>query len=118
MDNLAGMIIMALCCFGCAILFFGIGVWADKSEKPFHFWAGTKIAPEKVMNISAYNRACAVMWKFYSVPYWSCGVLACLSGIDRIYMTVSAVLLFLAGIPGSFVLVWQYTKIEKKYIVK
>ena len=115
MDNLAGMIIMAVCCFGCALLFFGIGIWAEKSTKPVHFWSGTRIDPQKVSDISAYNHACAVMWKLYSVPYWFCGVLACLDGIHPICMILSTVLLFAACIPGVFWLVWRYSKIEKQY---
>ena len=118
MDNLAGLIIMSVCCFGCGLLFFGIGVWADKSNKPIHFWAGTKIDPEKVSDISGYNHACALMWKAYSIPYWGCGILSCMDGINRIFSIASAVLLFLACIPGVFGLVWQYTKIEKRYITK
>ena len=118
MDNLTGMIVMAVCCFGCAVLFFGIGVWAEKSKKPVHFWAGSRIDPEKVSDIPGYNHACTVMWKVYSIPYWCCGVLACLGGIDRMFMVASTVLLFLACIPGVILLARQYTRIEKKYIVK
>ena len=118
MDNLVGMIIMAVCCFGCAVLFFGIGIWAHKSGKPVHFWAGTKVDPAKVTDIPAYNRECAVMWKLYSIPYWCCGILTCLNGIDPIFMIASTVVLFLACIPGVFLLAGQYAKIEKQYILK
>lgn len=118
MDNFAGMIIMAVCCFGCAALFFGIGIWADKSSKPVHFWAGSKVNPETVSDIPGYNHACGVMWKVYSVPYWCCGILACLDGIDPVFMIASTVVLFLACIPGVFLLAGQYVKIEKRYIIK
>jgi len=35
--SVAGAIIVAICCFGCALTFLGIGVWASKSNKPIHF---------------------------------------------------------------------------------
>ena len=116
--QIAGMVIMAFCCFGCALLFFGIGIWADKSEKPVHFWSGTKIDPEKVTDIPGYNHACSVMWKWYSIPYWMSGIFSCLDFMGRGFMVTAAVLLFAACIPGLFFLVRQYRRIEKTYILR
>ena len=118
MDNFAGMIIMVVCCFGCAMLFFGIGRWADQSKKPVHFWSGTTVNPEKVSDIPAYNHACALMWKQYSIPYWFCGIFSCLGVIDRIFSIIAVILLFVACLPGAFWLVGQYSKIEKMYFIR
>ena len=62
-----GVIVMALCGFGCGALFFGIGVWAGKAKKPVHFWAGSRIDPRTITNVAAYNRENARMWKKFSV---------------------------------------------------
>ena len=118
MDNLAGVIIMAICTFGCALLFYGIGIWAENSSKPVHFWSGSKVDPSKVLDIPAYNHACAVMWKRYSVPYWCCGILAYLDLLYPGCMMISVIMLLAACLPGAFWLVSKYTKIEQKYIIK
>ena len=102
---------MIICCLGCAALFYGIGIWADKSEKPVHFWSGSKVDPATIADVDSYNHDNAVMWKVYSVAYWIAGVLAFFDHC-MIYATV---LLILACFPGMFFLVRQYMRIEKRY---
>ena len=85
--------------------------------KPMHFWAGSRIDPAKVLDIPAYNHACAVMWKCYSVPYWLCGIFACLDGIHPVCMIISTVLLFAACVPGLFWLIRKYKCIEKQFLI-
>ena len=115
-SNIPRVIIMALCCFGCAVLFYGIGIWADKSEKPVHFWSGTTVDPTKVTDIPGYNHACAVMWKWYSVPYWLSGIFSCLDPWYDGSMIVATVLLVAACVPGFIFLVLRYHRIVKTYI--
>jgi len=114
--SVAGAIVMAICCFSCAIGFFCIGFWAEKSEIPVHFWAGTVVDPDKVEDISGYNHANAVMWRVYSIPYWLAGLLGCLGFLGDIYTLLAAALLFLACFPGISLLVRRYRKIEEQYI--
>ena len=92
-DMIAGIIIMAATCFGCGALFFGIGIVARHSKKPFAFWAGTTVNPERVSDIAGYNRASARMWKWYSFPYFSAGILACLEPVSHVFAVLAAVLL-------------------------
>ena len=116
--SVVGAVIMALCCFGCGLTFSCIASCAKKSKKPFHFWSGSKVDPEKVTDIPAYNRANAAMWRVYAIPYWIAGVFGCLGFLGDIFATVSAVIMFLACIPGVFFLVLRYTKIEKEFVRK
>ena len=116
-ENLAGILIWAICLFGCAFLFFGIGIWAQRSKKPVHFWSGTTVALETVRDIPAYNHANAVMWKWYSAPYFLSGVLGCLDFLYPWCMPVAVILLMLSCVPGCFVLVWAYMRIQKTYIL-
>ena len=116
--SVAGAIIMAICCFGCAALFYAIGAWAAKARKPVSFWSGIKVDADKVKDIPAYNRANAVMWKVYSIPYWTCGIFGSLGFLGDVFTIVSAVILFLACVPGLILLVRRYHKIEKLYVMK
>ena len=118
MDNesVIGAVIMAVCCFGCGLTFDGIAMWAKKSSKPINFWSGTQVDPEKVTDIPAYNQANAVMWIVYSIPFWLAGLAGCFGFLGEVFTMISAVLLAVACIPGGFLLVWQYRRIEKKYI--
>lgn len=107
-----GLIIMVVCCWGSAGLFCGIGLWAEHCKKPIHFWSGTKIDPETVTDIPAYNHANAVMWELYSIPYW-------LAGVCSFYSELCAgILIMLASVPGLAYLFWQYGRIEKEFIKK
>lgn len=115
-EQILGIAIMTVCCFGCAVLFFVIGAWADRSNKPANFWAGTKINVNNVSDLHGYNHACAVMWKIYSIPYWFAGILGCLDFISHGFTIVAAISLFLACFPGLLILIWQYKRIEKAYI--
>ena len=117
MDNdlIVGVIVMALCGFGCGALFFGIGIWADKSEKPFGFWANRPIPEEKVTDVAAYNRANSVMWKAYSTVYWLSGIVSLFGVFGEEFILAGAIILTAAFIPGIFFLVSHYRKIEKRF---
>ena len=116
--NFVGAIIMALCCFGCGLTFWGIGYFAEKAKKPVNFWSGTSVPAEKVSDVQGYNHANAVMWKVYSKPYHLAGIFGCLGFMGDAYTIVSAILLSLACFPGAFFLIRQYRRIEKQYITK
>ena len=112
-DLLIGIVTMCFCCFGSGLLFWGLGIWSEKSKKPMGFWAGSEIAASRISDISGYNHANAVMWKWYSLPYWIGGIVGCFG-----YMTAAGVIMFLAAFPGIPILISQYKRIEKQFFVR
>lgn len=112
----AGTMIMLVCTWGCAALFWFIGRHAQRTEKPAHFWAGTEIDPSQISDIAAYNHANARMWKWYSVPYWISGIVSCFGFLGNAYIIAGAAILFLACFPGLYFLIRRYRKIERAYI--
>ncbi|MBR4290386.1 MAG: hypothetical protein IKT52_07080 [Oscillospiraceae bacterium] len=115
-EQTVGTIIMLLCSWGCAVLFYLIGRFADRSRKPVHFWAGTKIDPRRISDVEAYNHANAAMWKLYSVPYWLAGVLSCFGLLSEVFIIAGMVMLFLACVPGIPLLIREYKQIERIYV--
>ena len=109
---MAGMIIWCITIFGCAILFYGMGVYAQKREKPMHFWSGTTVDASKITDVKAYNKENARMWKIYSLWYFASGIIYFWS------VGIAIALLVLACTVGMGVLVSTFTKIEKKYKIK
>ncbi len=109
---MAGAIIWCITVFGCAILFLGIGIYAERREKPMWFYAGTTVDPTKISDVKAYNRENARMWFSYSLWYFASGIL---------YFWkewVAITLLILACTVGILILVVNFNEIEKKYKVK
>ena len=117
-EAIVGAVIMALCGFGCGLLFWAIGAWAERSKKPVAFWSGSKVDPGKVKDIPAYNHANAVMWKAYAMPYWLSGLIGCLGFLGEGVVLAAAIVMTLSCFPGMFFLVFRYGKIEKQYISK
>lgn len=115
-ESIVGAIIMCVVCFGCGVLFIGIGVWATNLEKPMHFRSGFTIDPKTVDDIPEYNRKNAAMWKWYSLPYWFAGIFGLFSWKCEWCMYVSMALLLIACIPGLGVLIACYKHIEKEHI--
>ena len=115
-ETIVGAIIMCVVCCGCGALFLGIGVWANGLEKPMHFWSGSVIDPKTVRDIPEYNRKNALMWKWYSLPYWFAGIFGLFSWKCEWCMYVSMALLLIACIPGLGVLIACYKHIEKEHI--
>ena len=110
-----GVIVMALCGFGCGALFFGMGVYAAKLKKPMHFWSGSAVDPKTISNVPAYNRANGKMWKQFSVPFWMCGVLAIASLWAQWCAVAYTILIFAGSIGGAVWLLLRYQQILKKY---
>ena len=109
---MAGMIIWSIVIFGCAFLFFGIGIYAEKCEKPMWFWSGTSVDPSKISDVKAYNKENAKMWKLYSLWYFA-------SGIIYFWNVGMAIAILVASCTvGMVILVAIYNKIEKKYKIK
>ena len=115
-DAIAGTWIMIICCWGCGALFLGTGIWANCRKRPMHFWAGTKIDPDSVSDIPAYNRENGRMWMLYSIPYWIAGVFSLFIGNAQWCAVAALGLILLACFPGLLILIRQYQRIEKKYI--
>lgn len=109
---MAEAIIWCITVFGCAILFLGIGLYAEKREKPMWFFAGTTVDEKKITDVKAYNKENGMMWKIYSLWFFASGM---------IYFWnewISVLLLVLGCTVGIGILVATFTKIEKKYKVK
>ena len=102
-------IIWYLCSFGCAALFFGIGIYAQKLEKPMWFWSGVEVNPTVITDIPQYNQENGRMWKYYSLWYWAAGL--CWHWRPGIAVAI----LVLGGSLGTVLLVRKYLEIEKKY---
>lgn len=114
-EAIIGSIIMILCGFVCGFAFFGIGIWAKKSQKPMHFYSGTTVDPRTISDISAYNTENSVMWKIYSVPYFLSGFCGIGGLFDGRFSYGAFSLLLLAGTVGIGWLVWRYHRILEAY---
>ena len=109
---MAGKIIMCAVAFGCALLFFGIGVYARRLDKPMWFWTGTEVDPSTISDIKKYNKENAIMWQTYSLWYFA-------SGIAEFCSSVAALVFLISGCSiGLVILVASYNRIYKKYSIK
>ena len=109
---MVGKIIMWVVCFGFGILFYSIGVYAQRSKKPMWFWSGTEVKPWTITDVKSYNKENALMWKLYSLWYFA-------AGVAEIWNTVVAVVLLVASFVIGFpILIATYDRIYKKYRVK
>ena len=107
-----GKIIMCIISFGCGILFFAIGSYAKRLEKPMWFWSGSEVDATKITDVKKYNKANCIMWQSYSLFFW-------LSGILEFFTPIFAVIfLFVGSTFGSLILIFVYNKILEKYQVK
>ena len=109
---MAGLIIWSITIFGCAILFYGMGIYAEKRESPMHFWAGTTVDASKITDVKAYNKENAKMWKIYSLWYFASGIIYFWNEV------ISFIILMLSCTLGMGILVTTFNRIEKKYKVK
>ena len=108
---MAGAIIGCIVYFGCAILFYGIGIYAQRLQKPMWFFSGTEVDPQTITDVGQYNRENARMWKLYSLWYVA-------SGAAEIWNSILALAFLLLGCSvGIALLVWSYQKIYNKYKV-
>ena len=109
---MAGTIIWCITVVGCAFLFLGIGIYAEKREKPMWFWAGSTVDEANITDVKAYNKENARMWEHYSMWFFA-------SGVSHFFLPVlSVILLVLSCTLGIGILVATFIRIEKKYKVK
>ena len=108
---MSGKIIMFVVSFGCAILFFGIGIYAKRLKKPMWFWTGSEVDPSQITDIRQYNKEIGIMWQLYSLWYFA-------TGIAEIWNSILAlILLVLSCTVGIVFLIITYNKIYKKYSI-
>lgn len=91
------------------ILFSGIGAYAWRRKDPMWFWSGTTVNPDTVSDIPAYNRANAIMWMIYALPYWA-GAL-----FSRSQPELASQFVGWGATLGSLLLVPCYLLIRRKY---
>ena len=109
---MAGKIIMWVVCFGCAILFFGIGIYAQKSKTPMWFWSGCEVKASEITDVEEYNKENGVMWQLYSLWHFA-------AGLAEIWHPIAALAFLLSGCSaGIVILVCTYNRIYKKYSVQ
>ena len=116
-EDIVGMIIMLISCWGCAALFYGIGRWAQRRKDPMHFWSGSTIDPATITDIPAYNQENGKMWKRYSIPYWISGFFALFFGVSEWFVHISLAILVLAFAPGLYFLIRKYNAICREYMI-
>ena len=109
---MVGKIICWVISLGCAILFYSIGAYAEKQEKPMWFWSGTKVDPSQIADVKQYNKENGVMWKRYALWYVA-------AAIAEIWSELAfGAILVLSCTVGLAMLVRSYTRIFNKYRVK
>ena len=96
-------------CLLCALMIGAIALWAFKSRTPMHFWSGSKVCPEEISDIPAYNRANGLMWAVYA----ACMAVAGLVGLFNVI--AGTVLVIIMCLPGFLALLVVYKKIYNKY---
>lgn len=106
---MVGKIVCWTVAFGCAALFYGIGVYAQRLQRPMSFWAGRAVDPATVTDTPAYNRENGIMWKRYSLWYAAAGVAEIWSEIAFLAILV------LSATLGLALLIRSYRRICKKY---
>lgn len=102
-------IIFAGICWLCSLIFGVIALWAFKRKDPMHFWSGSTVRPEEIVDIPSYNRANGLMWAIYTVCMLVTGVLSLFS------IMTGAILLGIVCVPGMVVLIVAYNRIYNKY---
>ena len=117
-EMVQGSIIMTVCAFLCAVIFFWIGLWAQCRKDPMHFYSGTTVDPKTVTDIPAYNMENAKMWKQFSIPFWISGFAGVASLFIPVLFGLSTVLLLVGCTVGIGWLLWKYCTIENKYIIR
>lgn len=111
-------ILMGLIGLICAVAFTALGVHAFLAKKPVSFWAGSKIDPEQVTDIAAYNRANGKMWLLYSIPFWIAGIAGACNDLSPAASYIFLIVLILAGSVGLIWVLLHYQKIADNYIKK
>jgi len=95
--------------FSCAVLFYGIGIYAQKRKNPMWFWSGKEVDVAEITDVKQYNKENGVMWKLYSLWYFA-------SAFVQIWSDTAALVIFvMSWTIGFLILVCSYKKIYSKY---
>ena len=94
------------------LLMTGLGIFAFRRKEPMWFWSGTKVKPEEIADVPAYNRANGIMWTVYSLAFWIS------TAVGLVNMRAGGILLVIASVGGSVALMFAYHGIYEKYRVK
>ncbi len=95
-----------------AALFFIAGLCIRKSRKPVRLSLFTKVLPDEMSDITAYNREVGKMWCVSSAVLFA-------SGIAEAYAPSFSILIFsFICTAGVGISVWWQSKIEQKYGIK
>ena len=108
-ENMTVSIIWMVCVFGVGILFYLIGVYADRRTQPMWFFTGGHVSSDTISDVKEYNRENARMWRNYSLTFFAAGI------VHFYDMTLALVVLILTCTAGLGWLVWTYKKILAKY---
>ena len=93
----------------CAIMFYSIGAYAKKSEKPMGFWSGVEVKESEISDVKKYNKENSIMWKLYSLWYVA-------AAVAEIWSTVAYLVVLCSSFTvGLILLICTYQKIYKKY---
>ena len=109
MAQLPESIIGYIFILGIAALYYGIGIHAQRQDTPMGFWAGTKVDPSEIIDVTAYNRENCIMWKCYSLWYWAAGLVMFIDTLAAFYIILAG------GTIGIVLLILRYRRIEMKY---
>lgn len=109
---MAETIIWSIVTFGCGLLFYFIGVFACRKDKPMWFYAGSEVDSSQITNVKKYNKANGLMWKLYSLCYFVSGIIYFFNDILGVILMVSSATI------GIIFLVIIYNKIYNKYKIK
>ena len=106
---MAGKVIMCAVSFGCAVLFFAIGVYARKRNAPMWFWSDSSVDASQITDIKQYNKENGNMWQLYSLWFLA-------AGVAELWNTIVAVAFLVLGCTvGIALLIASYNKIYRKY---
>ena len=116
-DQIFGLIMILGTCFSCGAMVYGIGLWAEKSKKPFGFWTFKEVKGEFISDIPAYNRENGKMWKIYSIPYFLAGFCG-IGGVWIPLLNVLTICMIISACTfGIGWLIWYYKRISRKYLL-
>ena len=94
-----------------SLLFFGIGIWCFRADKPVGFFAGVPGPEEReIRDVPRYNRAVGKLWIVN-------GLLVELCGLPLLFGSQNSpvVLLTVLVVPVMIGMMIAYFKIEQKY---
>jgi ABC-type transport system involved in cytochrome bd biosynthesis fused ATPase/permease subunit len=74
-----------------------------------HFWSGSIVSEEDIINVKKYNRDNFYMWLGYSLFYWFAAILEILG-----FSNAAIALVFLSCFPGVIVLIICYMFVIQK----